>query len=129
MISGIGIDIVDVERVRASLSRWGDRWAGKIFTGYEIEQCSRGGGDHSQKYAARFAAKEAFFKAAPKPDDAKFIPKKIEIRSLASGAPEIIPEPGAFPELEKLGGYSVHVSISHERNTAAGMVVIESRAE
>lgn len=129
MVSGIGIDIVDVERVRQSLDRWGDRWAGKIFTDYEIERCGRGAGDHAQKYASRFAAKEAFFKAALKPNDAKFFPKKIEIRTLESGAPEIVLAPGAFPELEESGDYSVHVSISHEKNVAAGMVVIESASK
>lgn len=125
MIAGIGIDVVDVSRVQKSLSRWGSRWTGKIYTACEIELCEQGTGDHSERYAARFAAKEAFFKAAPKADDARFFPKKIEVRSLASGAPQIVHSPDAFPELEKMAPFSIHVSITHEKNVAAAVVIIE----
>src|SRR5271163_1611917 len=62
MLVGTGIDIIEIDRIRASILRFGDRFLGRIFTPEEIAYCSRKK-NAAESYAARFAAKEAGAKA------------------------------------------------------------------
>lgn len=115
---GIGIDIVEIERLERALNRY-PRLARRIFTEREVAYCGdrRRPGRH---LAARFAAKEAAVKAL----------------GLAGGHPltEIEVEPGTPPEIRlhrDLGrqaaaaGLSLSVSLSHERDVAAAVVLAE----
>ena len=62
MIVGIGVDVVSIDRIRAFLGRTGERGRSRLFTAAELEYCL-GKADPAESFAARFAAKEAYFKA------------------------------------------------------------------
>src|SRR5262244_3096443 len=88
MITGIGIDVVQNERIRESIQRFGDRFLHRIYTEREIEYCSKCVQPEIH-YAARFAAKEAAFKALGTGWAAGVKWKDIEIVRLQSGKPEL----------------------------------------
>lgn len=113
MIYGIGIDIVDVERFKRALDRWGERFRRRFFNTEELEYCL-GRRRPEVHLAARFAAKEAVIKALGNP-----VPlKNIEILRDPSGKP-----------LVKVAGlsedYRFHVSITHEKKFCVAQVVVE----
>lgn len=62
MVLGIGIDIIEIERIKESIEKLGDRFLNKLFTNKELEYCVSKANKY-QHYAARFAAKEAIYKA------------------------------------------------------------------
>ncbi len=62
MVLGIGIDIIEIERIKESIDKLGDRFLNKIYTKKELEYCVAKANKY-QHYAARFAAKEAIYKA------------------------------------------------------------------
>lgn len=114
MIKGIGIDIIEVERVE-KLGLKSSRFLEKIFTPREIAYCSRKA-NKFQHFAARFAAKEAFFKAL-----GKRIPwKDVELVNLASGKPTLELASGREWPFRQ-----AHVSISHLARLALAVVVLE----
>lgn len=123
MIIGMGIDIVDVDRIRRSLDKWGGRWAEKIFTREEIEVCRRSP-DPAQSYAARFAAKEAFFKALPGAPSATSL-QLIEVISDPAGRPAITVSGAMKDALDLTGADRSHLSMTHTPNVAAAVVAIE----
>src|SRR5215475_6035990 len=63
MIVGTGVDIAEVDRIRESIERFGDRFVRRVFTDGEIAYCERKNATRFESYAARFAAKEAGMKA------------------------------------------------------------------
>lgn len=125
MIIGVGIDLVDIQRVRDSLERWGERWTEKIFTQNEIRICGSGP-DPARRYAARFAAKEAVFKAAGMPAGAKFFPRHIEIETLENGSAGLVAHKEVKDRIDGYGKCAVHISMTHEKNMAAAVAVIET---
>ena len=122
MILGVGIDLVDVERVRRSIERWGDRWTHRIFTEAEIKYCEYVR-DPAPGYAARFAAKEAFFKALPEQPKA-FLMIYVEVIN-SEGKPAIRVHESVKDVLASLEPCKFHVSLTHEKNMAAAVVIIE----
>jgi holo-[acyl-carrier protein] synthase len=64
MIVGIGIDIIEVERIAQAIERYGEQFLRRIYTDHEREYCERAHATRMVHYAARFAAKEAFSKVA-----------------------------------------------------------------
>jgi holo-[acyl-carrier protein] synthase len=86
MILGIGIDIIEIDRIKNSIAKYGEKFLHKIFTEKEIEYCSTKG-NSVQHYAARFAAKEAISKALSTGWNNEFHWKEIEISNLTTGAP------------------------------------------
>jgi len=114
MIKGIGIDIIEVERVQKLGSR-SPRFLNKIFTPGEIAYCSRKA-NQFQHFAARFAAKEAFFKAL-----GRRIPwKDVELLNLTSGKPTLALKDGPSWPFRQ-----AHVSVSHLAGHALAVVVLE----
>lgn len=114
MVLGIGIDIIDVARIR-NLAEKNPRFLKRIFTAKEVAYCSKKKNCH-QHLAARFAAKEAFFKALGK----RIKWTDVELSNLPSGKPQLkIKNKERFPFSE------VHTSISHLAEYAAAMVVLE----
>ena len=88
-IQGIGIDIVEVERIRDASRRWGTRFEQRVYTQQELAYC----GDTPSRYwrlAARFAAKEAAFKALGTGLTTGMCWQDIEIRANALGKPELV---------------------------------------
>lgn len=122
---GIGTDIVDVPRIEKSYAEYGDRFLQRVFTDTEIEYCNRFGETRFLHFAARFAAKEAFSKAigTGMRDGMSF--KNVGIRNEPSGQP-VIELFGSM--LERWGGHTIHVSLSHTALVGLAVVVIEEAA-
>ena len=124
MILGIGTDIIETERVRKELDS--DRGLEfQIFAKREIEYCNA---KHSrtQCYAARFAATEAFFKALGRGqrDGLQFV--DVEITNDELGKPEIRLHGRAKTMCEEMGVKRIHLSLSHVKELANAMVVLET---
>lgn len=125
MIKGIGVDIIEIERIRESIQSRGDRFLEKVFTPQEIAYCTAKQ-NSAQHYAARFAAKEALSKALSTGWAGEFRWKDVELTNDPSGQPHIALH---GPLREKLAGNSVHVSLSHSHSHVVAMVVIDGDAE
>ncbi len=116
MITGIGIDFIEVERVR-KLAEKSPRFLEKVFTPVEIAYCSKKRNKY-QNYAARFAAKEAFIKACGK----KVLWKDIELLNMPSGKPRLELKSGQKWPFDR-----VHVSVSHLAEHALAVVILEKK--
>ena len=114
MVIGIGIDIIDVERVR-KLAEKNPRFLERIFTPKEIDYCSKKKNKH-QHLAARFAVKEAFFKAIGN----RISWQDVELFNLPSGKPQL-----DIKFKERFFIEKALVSISHLREYALATVVLE----
>ena len=124
MIVAIGIDIIEVKRVREVLVRT-PRFAERVFTAAERVYCDSRGAVAAQHYAARFAAKEAALKAFQTGWRGGISWQDVEIAARVSGAPYLIFH-GQVQELfEKSGATSVHLSLSHTSEHAIAEVVLE----
>jgi len=121
MIHSVGVDIVDITRIEKVIHRWGDAFLKKILTPLEHEYCRSKAG-LAASVAARFAVKEAVYKALPTEIQPGIGWLDVQVVNELSGKPHL----QFLGELEKLlHGFNVHVSISHSRNSAVAMVVIE----
>lgn len=124
MIHGIGVDIVSIARIRRALERWGERFMRKVFTDEEIAYCVRKR-DPAPSFAARFAAKEAFFKALGRGQRRGIRWKEVGVRNEMSGRPSlrIVGDRRALMESESISG--VHLSLSHDNDSAIAYVILE----
>jgi holo-[acyl-carrier protein] synthase len=124
MIVSIGIDIIEVARIREALLRT-PRLAERVFTAAERTYCESRGVGAAQHYAARFAAKEAALKAFQTGWRGGITWHDVEISSLESGAP-VLTFHGVVRELfEKSGATAAHLSLSHTSEHAIAQVVLE----
>jgi holo-[acyl-carrier protein] synthase len=124
MILGIGIDLVEVSRVDALVARHGDRALRRIFTAAEVERCSLARSP-SESLAARFAAKEAFFKAVGTGWGSGLAWTEVEVVSTPSGAPEVRLS-GAAERLARERGVSrIHLSLTHTDALASAYLLLE----
>jgi len=124
VIVGIGVDVIEIQRLRDVLARQGDRFIRRVFTPTEQEYC-QSQRDSIPHYAARFAAKEAAFKALGTGWAKGVRWLDVEVRRKAGGAPELMLSGEAKRLSEALGGSKLHVSLSHAVHSAIAMVVIE----
>lgn len=122
MIQGIGVDVVDVERMKSILAEQGASFIDRVFTDTEIEYC-RSKQSPEQHFAARFAAKEAVSKAMQTGWSGIFRWKDVEVVNEPSGAPKVVLYRDVSRSLEKS---FVHLSLSHTENTVVAFAVIES---
>jgi len=122
MILGIGVDVVHVARIRHWLAIPG--LPERFFSEEELGAVRDRGGAIALSLAARFAAKEAFGKAIGT-GLAGITLKEIEVANNHNGKPDIRLSGSAARKLGELGGRKVHVSLTHERDNAIAMVVIE----
>lgn len=123
MVYGIGVDIIEIDRIREMIDRQGEKFLRRVFTDKEIEYC-RSKKIPFQHYAARFAAKEAFSKALSTGWRAEFRWKDIEVSNNDVGQPSIT----LYGTLaEKIGSDRVHVSLSHSDRSVVAFVLIEKR--
>jgi holo-[acyl-carrier protein] synthase len=128
MIKGIGTDIVEVSRVEGETARRGPAFLQEVFTAAEIEYCERRRRKY-ESYAARFAAKEAFLKALGTGGRDGIAWHEMEIVLDGRGRPDLTLR-GRAKELAGARGVSgVHVSLSHSRELAAAVVVLEAGSE
>ncbi len=130
MIYGIGTDICDVRRIRASLERHGERFARKILSDGELatwnERSARWPNRGVSYLATRFSAKEAFSKAIGLGMRMPMTWRHCEIVKTASGKPEIVLH-GALKAWVEARQLTVHVTVSDETNYAASFCVIEKK--
>lgn len=121
MVKGIGVDIIEIERIKKSIEELGDSFLQKIFTAREIAYCNSKPNVY-QHFAARFAAKEALSKAVATGWAGEFRWKDVEVMNEPSGKPLLILH-GSMKEL--LSSCSILVSLSHSDHHVVAMVVLE----
>jgi len=124
MILSIGIDIVEVYRIRQTIART-PRFAERVFTANERAFCDGKGLAAPQSYAGRFAAKEAFLKALKTGWRGKITWQDIEVISDELGAPSLEIHGEAKKILNDRGADRVHLSISHTSDHAVAEVILE----
>jgi len=126
MIIGTGIDIIEVERIRASLTRHGAHFHQKICTPSEAEYCLRMR-DPAPCFAARFAAKEAVSKALGTGIGLPCGWLDIEIRRKASGEPFVVLLGAGAETAKRLGIDRIFLSLSHTENYACAHAIAEGK--
>jgi holo-[acyl-carrier protein] synthase len=124
VILGVGIDHVEIERIRALLERKPGRAAERLFTERERERCASRTRP-AECYAARFAAKEAFVKALGTGLTEGISWKDMEVRVTPNGRPALALSARALDVFQGMGGEHVHVSFSHDGGSATAVVIIE----
>ena len=128
MIVSIGIDIIEVARVRETLART-PRFRERVFTAAERAYCDSHGVVAAQHYAARFAAKEAALKALKTGWRGGISWHDIEVASLTSGAPYLVFRGEALKLLEQIGATNSFLSIAHTTEHAIAQVLLEQNRE
>ncbi|MFZ0063304.1 MAG: holo-ACP synthase [Pyrinomonadaceae bacterium] len=124
MIVSIGIDIIEVRRVREVLKRT-PSFAERVFTEAERAYCDSRGVVAPQHYAARFAAKEAALKALQTGWRGGISWHDVEIAAHDSGAPYLVLHGIAKDLMENSGASKAHLSMSHTAEHAIAEVVLE----
>lgn len=124
MIIGLGIDITELDRVKRSLDKFGERFMEKILTEKELKLVPP---KNPVPYlSARFAAKEAAVKALGTGFAEGITFQCIEITRQDSGAPQLNFLGKALERSHKMGVHNIHISITHGRDNAAAVVVLEN---
>ena len=124
MILGIGVDIVEVERIQSAIDRYGQRFVGRVFTAAEAAYCRRCA-HPDQRFATRFAAKEAALKALGVgwAQGLQFV--EVAVSNNELGAPSVSFSGRALALARRLGVERIHVSLSHHRRFAVAQVILE----
>lgn len=126
MITGIGTDIVSIERIGRTLERFGERFARRILTDEELPRFERVRAPQKASHLAkRFAAKEAFAKAIGTGIRAPFTWHSVAVGRHASGKPELHTNPAMTAWLEGRGVKAAHVSLTDDAGVAVAFVVLE----
>jgi holo-[acyl-carrier protein] synthase len=126
MIAGIGVDVVHVHR----MERWREipKLLERFFHPEELAESLSKGKGADLSLAARFAAKEAFGKALGT-GLAGIVLKDIMVKNRHNGQPEIRVFGSALKALEKSGANRMHISLTHERDNAIAIVILEADRE
>ncbi|HEY2104040.1 MAG TPA: holo-ACP synthase [Chthoniobacterales bacterium] len=124
-VLGVGVDIIETERIEHSLDRFGERFLHRVFTDGEIAYCQ------SMKYparhfAARFAAKEAVSKAFGTGIGKSMGWRDIDVRKKPSGEPFVVLEGGAKTLAADRNVRGVWISLSHTNHHAVAMIALET---
>src|SRR5207253_10648575 len=125
MIVGTGIDIAEVPRIAESIQQFGERFLRRIFTDQEIRYCDYKA-NRVERYAARFAAKEAAMKALGTGWSRGVRWRDIEICRQPGGRPTISFHGKAAEVASKLGAIHVALSLSHTADQAIAQVILEN---
>jgi holo-[acyl-carrier protein] synthase len=122
----VGIDIVDVSHIRDSIQRFGDRFLKRLFTKEEQAYCKILANNEvtSQRFAARFAAKEATIKVL-RPETVMLDWRTIEIRRHREGYCDIVLYEDAADLAQQRGIITLSVSMSHEAGYATAVVIAD----
>lgn len=123
MILGLGIDICPVERMRDIRLRHGDVFIDRVFTGAERAHAGEGKKVTDERFAARWAAKEASIKALGAPEGLRW--HDMEVRNSPDGAPELSFQGAARERADALGVTRISMSISHAAGVAVAVVILE----
>jgi holo-[acyl-carrier protein] synthase len=125
MIVGTGIDITEVPRIAAAIERFGERFLNRVYTQKEIAYCQPKK-NAVERFAARFAAKEAAMKAIGTGLRQGVTWRDVEVGREPGGRPTIIFCGKAAEFAARLGAKRVHLSITHSEQAAIASVVLES---
>jgi holo-[acyl-carrier protein] synthase len=125
MIVGTGIDIAEVPRIRQSIGRYGERFLQRIFTDGERHYCDSKA-NRIERYAARFASKEAAMKALGTGWNHGVRWRDCEVTRKPGGRPTMTFHGKAGDFAAKLGVTNVALSISHTEEQAIAQVILES---
>jgi holo-[acyl-carrier protein] synthase len=126
VIVSIGIDITEISRVREVLART-PRFRERVFTERERAYCDSRGARGPEHYAARFAAKEAAFKALGTGWSSDLSWHHVEVVTQDSGAPALRLHARARELFDALGATHAHLSLSHTSGHAVAQVIFERR--
>ena len=129
MIVGTGIDLIQVSRIRKQLEKSGHRFFETLFTEREIGYCQKGSSlsRQSQCFSGRFCAKEAFLKALGSGLRDGIFWKDMEILNDELGKPYFILRNRVQEIIKEKEITQVHLSISHDKNMATAMVILENQ--
>lgn len=122
-VIGIGLDLVEVSRIRDLLQRHGERFKARTYTAGEIAYCDRCA-DPAMHYAARFAAKEAAAKALGTGFAEGVSWQDIEVLRADNGSPSLALHGGALDLAKTKGITQMLVSLTHVKEMAAAQVVL-----
>ncbi|HEV8384398.1 MAG TPA: holo-ACP synthase [Candidatus Acidoferrales bacterium] len=125
MIVGLGVDIAEINRIEAAIARHGRHFIERIFTPDEIAYCE-GYRARFERYAGRFAAKEAAMKALGTGWRQGVRWVDIEIVRPRGSRPTIVLRGAAKEHAERLGVKNISLSITHSGNTAYAQVIFEN---
>jgi len=124
MVLGLGTDLIEVQRMQASIDRFGERFLDRVFTEGEIAYCLRKK-QSGESFAARFAAKEAGAKALGTGISRGVSWKEIEV-TREMGQRPILHFSGRAAELARaMGVRGVQLSLTHSRELAMAVVIVE----
>ena len=123
MIVGTGIDIVENSRIDNLIKKYGDKFLNRIYLKSEIKYCSSRK-KSTASFAARFAAKEALFKALGT-GKRKNSWHDVEIINNKLGKPEVFLKNSTAAEAENLEVKNIFLSISHEKNFSVAHIILE----
>ena len=126
MILGIGSDLIEIARIEGSVARFGDRFLQRVFTEEEIRYCRRKQHGMAESLAARFAAKEAGAKALGTGISRGISWLEIEVRRQPGERPTLHWSGRALAWAERMGAGPVHLTLSHSREAAIAVVVLEA---
>jgi len=124
MIVGTGVDLAEVSRIKASIERFGARFTGRIYTPAEIAYVERKANKY-ERYAARFAAKEAGMKAIGTGWRHGVTWQDFEVANLPSGRPTLRFHGVAERIADKLGVKNVALSLTHTSELGMAHVILE----
>ena len=124
MIVGTGVDLAEVPRIRASVERFGARFTGRVFTPAEIAYVERKANRY-ERYAARFAAKEAGMKAIGTGWRHGVTWQDFEVCNLPSGRPTLRLHGAAARIGERLGVRRISLSLTHTAELGMAHVILE----
>jgi len=125
MIVGSGIDIAEVPRIAEAIERHGQRFLKRVFTENEIAYCDSKA-NRIERYAARFAAKEAGMKAIGTGWNHGVRWRDVEVCRQPGGRPTLLFHGKAAEFAAKLGTKNVALSLSHTAEQAIAQVILES---
>ena len=125
MIVGVGIDLIEVDRVREAIERHGQRFIDRIYTDGEIAYVERKANRY-ERYAARFAAKEAGMKAIGTGWRRGVRWKDFEVANLPTGQPTLRFHGAAARFADAAGVSHVALSLTHTASQAMAIVILEA---
>ncbi len=124
MILGIGTDLADVRRIRASIERYGDRFLNRVYTPKE-QAYARSKANSAERFAARFAAKEAGMKAIGRGWQGGIRWSDLEVANEPSGRPTLRLNGAALDIARHMGVKRISISLTHTAELAFAVVILE----
>jgi holo-[acyl-carrier protein] synthase len=126
LVIGIGTDLMEIARIAQSIDRFGERFLERIYTPREIAYCRRKQKTAAESFAARFAAKEAGAKALGTGISRGVSWLELEVGREPGGRPLLSLSGRAAERAQSLGINRVSLSLTHSRDVALAVVVMES---